>query len=416
MQKSVVVIGGGIVGLSCAYYLQKAGHQVTLIDKGQFNEGTSHINAGYLTPSHIIPLAAPGMVQKGLRWMTRPDSPFYIQPRFDLNLFRWGWKFMWACSHKHVDKSLEVIRDINLLSKDLYIEMKYSKDIDFQLESKGLLMAYQSSKIEKEEAKVAQKARALGLEVRQLDRTQLQQYQPEVQMHAAGAFYYTCDAHTTPGLFMQQLLAFVKQAGVDCRAQTTVTGFIYQNQTIKGVQTTQGAFTADEYVMAAGVWSEDVLRPLGIRIALQAGKGYAISTTQPTGISLPAILLEPKIAVTPMQGFTRFAGTMELSGINHQIHPHRVAAIARGVADFYPQLNLPQADIANAKCGLRPLSPDGLPYIGKHPNCDNLTLATGHAMMGWSLGPATGKLVAELISGQKTSMALDPFSPLRKTG
>jgi len=416
MQKKVVVIGGGIVGLSCAYYLQKAGHQVTVIDKGDFSTGTSHINAGYLTPSHIVPLAAPGMVKKGLKWMFRPDSPFYIQPRLDPNLLRWGWKFMRASNQNHVNKSLKVIRDINLFSKDLYFELYNSDAFDFQLESKGLLMAYQSSKAEKEEAWVVNQARNLGLEVTQLDQGQLNKLQPEVEMNVAGAFYYKCDAHATPSLFMKQLLEQCQKMGVECRSNTTLTGIAHDQQKISMLHTSKGSIEAEEYVMAAGTWSQDLLGPLGVRIALEAGKGYEIHTKEDTAIQLPAILLEPKIAVTPMQGFTRFAGTMELSGINHKIVPRRVAAIAKGVHAFYPNINLSQKHLNDARCGLRPLSPDGLPYIGKHPNCKNLTLATGHAMMGWSLGPATGKLVEEVLSNKKTSLPLAPFLPTRKTG
>jgi D-amino-acid dehydrogenase len=158
------------------------------------------------------------------------------------------------------------------------------------------------------------------------------------------------------------------------------------------------------------------LKGLGIQLSVQAGKGYRINTRQPTEITLPALLLEAKVAVTPMQGFTRFGGTMELSGINHKINTKRVAAIAQAATDYYPQINVAQKELKDVKCGLRPLSPDGLPFIGRHSSCKNLVLATGHSMMGWSLGPATGKLVSELISNQQTSMAIDPFSPERKYG
>ena len=152
MEKKIVIVGGGFVGLSCAYYLEKEGHNVTLIEKGNFSEGASYINAGYLTPSHILPMAAPGMVEKGFRWMFRSKSPFFIQPRLDYDLFRWGMYFIRSCSNKHVQRSIKVIKDINLLSKELYMDMYQAPEFDFQMETKGLLMAYQTAETEKKES------------------------------------------------------------------------------------------------------------------------------------------------------------------------------------------------------------------------------------------------------------------------
>jgi D-amino-acid dehydrogenase len=416
MGKEVIVIGGGIVGLSCAYYLAKEGHSVQVFDAGDFRSGASHMNAGYLTPSHIVPLAAPGMVQKGLRYMFHKDSPFYIQPQLRFDLLRWGIKFARSCTKSHVEQSLQFIRDINLFSKDLYLEIKNQKYFDFQLETKGLLMAYSTTKAEKEEAQTVAHARALGLEVQQLDAKQLNALQPEAGLQAAGAFYYLCDAHSTPGQLMQQLYGYLKTEGVRFHPHTPVTSLIFDSGKIKTIATDKGVFKADEFVLCNGVWSAQLAKKIGIPISLEAGKGYAIATEAQTGISIPTLLMEPKVAITPMHGFTRFAGTMELSGINKKIISSRVAAIANGVKGFYPQINFTSKELEAAQCGLRPLSPDGLPYIGKHPKCSNLNFATGHAMMGWSLGPATGKLVAEIISDKTPSLDLSAVSLTRKTG
>jgi len=204
-QKRVVVIGGGIVGLSTAYYLLEEGHEVVVIDKGNLQGGASNVNAGYLTPSHIVPMAAPGMISKGVRWMFNASSPFYIKPRFDRDLIDWGLKFMKSCTPNHVQRSLKTILDINLLSKQLYLEMQKSADFDFHLETKGLLMAYQSSHAEKEEAEVVSRARALGLEIKQLDSKEVLKLQPGASMDIAGAFWYESDAHSTPEIFIQNL-------------------------------------------------------------------------------------------------------------------------------------------------------------------------------------------------------------------
>lgn len=416
MEKKIVIVGGGIVGLSCAYYLEKEGHNVTLIDKGNFSEGASYVNAGYLTPSHILPLAAPGMVEKGFRWMFRSNSPFYIQPRLDYDLFRWGMYFIRSCSNKHVERSIKVIKNINLLSKELYLDMHQASEFDFQMESKGLLMAYQTAETEKEESIVMKRAQAEGLEVKQLSANEVAHLQPEAPMNIAGAFWYRCDAHVNPEYFMQQLKNYLERKGVQILAKTPVLGFNIKANKVKSVVLVDKQIEADSVVVATGAWSENLLKPLGIKLPVQAGKGYRINVKKTPKITYPALLLEPKVAVTPMQDYTRFGGTMELSGINHKLNKKRIIAIANGAKNFYSDLEIPEEAIQTARCGLRPLSPDGLPFIGIHKKCKNLILATGHAMMGWSLGPATGKLVAESLSEKKLSLALEPFHPERKFG
>jgi len=416
MKKSVIVIGGGIVGLSTAFYLRAEGHEVTLLDKGTITEGASFVNAGYLTPSHIVPLAAPGMISKGLKWMLNSSSPFYIKPRLDADLISWGWKFMRSCSKKHVQRSLAAIKEINELSKGLYHEMHASVDFDFHLEDRGVLMAFKTSKAEKSEYSVMQAAQDLGLDVSLLGVEEVNRLQPGIQMNIAGAYHYRCDAHSTPEVFMNQLKKNTLKSGVEIHTETTVKNFQVRGDRISTVVTDRGNFEADEVVFAAGAWTEELLKPLKIILSVQAGKGYRINVEARTGISLPCILIESKVGVTPMQGFTRFAGTMEIAGINHNIRENRVNAIAHAATQYYSGLEIDLNDRKQAKCGLRPLSPDGLPFIGRHSSCSNLVLATGHSMMGWSLGPATGKLVTEIISNKKLSMPINKFSPERKYG
>jgi len=416
MKKKVVVIGAGIVGLSSAFYLRAEGHDVVVLDKGTLSEGASFVNAGYLTPSHIIPLAAPGMIYKGLKWMFNSSSPFYIKPRMDADLISWGWKFMKSCSKAHVQRSLSVIKDINTISKGLYHEMHESMNFDFHIEDRGVLMAFQTLKAEKEEFIVMKAAQDLGLDVSLLGANEVNELQPGVKMNIEGAYHYRCDAHTTPGVFMNQLRKNLLVNGVEIHSNTEVNGFDLLGKKIKNVITNQGVFEAEEVVFAAGAWTEKLLKSLKISLSVQAGKGYRINVKTSTGITLPAILMESKVAVTPMQGFTRFSGTMEIAGINNSIRMNRVEAIAGSASNYYEGVQLPQDDKKRAKCGLRPLSPDGLPFIGRHSSCENLIMATGHGMMGWSLGPATGMLVSELISDKKTSMSISAFSPERKYG
>ena len=409
MNKNVVIIGGGIIGLCTAFYLQKEGHKVTIIDKSDFSSGASYVNAGYITPSHIVPLAAPGMISKGIKWMFNASSPFYVKPRFNKDFFKWSLAFKNAANSKNVAKTIPIIKDINLLSRELYQEMKDSKEFDFHYKHKGLLMFYKTNKAGAEEWETAQKATALGLQVENLTKEEVKKIEPNVDLNIKGAIYYHSDAHMTPNNFMYQLKAYLDTKGVTILSNQEVTNIEVKNNKVISVATKNETYKADEFVLATGAWSQDFAKKLNINIPIQAGKGYRIDVTRNTNISTPAILMEAKVAVTPMDGFTRFAGTMEIGGINHNINPKRVAAIAKAGENYYQNLKIDQQEKDAAKCGLRPCSPDGLPFIGKSKNCKNLTIATGHAMMGWSLGPATGKLITELISDKKTSLELNPF-------
>ncbi len=372
--------------------------------------GASYINAGYLTPSHFTPLAEPGVITQGLKWMFNSASPFYIKPRLDVEFLRWAWDFKKSATATKVRKAIPVLTEINLRSKDLYDEMLASEDFEFHYEKKGLLMVYKTSKNEDHELKLAEKAKDLGLEAIPLSRKRLKEIQPVFNDQVRGAVHWTCDAHTTPHRFMENLIDWLKNNGVSFRTNEKIKGFEKTGTKITSVKTESDTLKADEFVLAAGSWTSVLSKSLGLRIPIQGGKGYSMNVHQATGITLPAVLTEARMAVTPMKSFTRFAGTMEFSGNNTIVRKNRVEAIARGAESFYEGLTITQADKDAAVSGLRPVSPDGLPFIGRASKYDNLCVAAGHAMMGWSLGPITGKLISEVISGKRTSVNLDPFS------
>ena len=388
MGKNIIIIGGGIIGLCAAYYLQKEGHEVTVIDKSDLSNGASFVNAGYITPSHFIPLAAPGMIFKGIKWMFNSSSPFYIKPRFDIDFFKWSWYFHRASTQGKVAKAIPVIKDINLLSRDLFESIKASGDLgDFHLERKGLLMLYKTDVAAEKEMKVAEKAKQLGLEVEFLNKQQLNAIEPNVDIAAKGAIHYKCDGHMTPTEFMPKIIDYLQHNGVVIKTNEEVLDISVSNDKIQKLVTSKATYVADEVILAAGSWSGQLSKKLKIKLPLQAGKGYRINVERPTGITMPAVLLEAKVAVTPMKGFTRFAGTMEFSGINETIRKERVQAIANAANISYPEIEITATEIDKAKSGMRPVSPDGLPYIGRCPEIQNLIFATGHAMMGWSFGP-----------------------------
>ena len=414
MGKNIIVVGGGILGLSSAYYLQKSGHHITVIDQSNMDGGASYVNAGYLTPSHIIPLSAPGVMRKGIKWMLNKSSPLYIKPRLETDFIKWALAFNKSCNPSHVKKAVPAIRDINLLSRDLYSEIKQSENFSFQLEKKGLFMLCQTEKMLEDENRVGELAIQQGLPAKTLTAAEVQKKMPEAKLDVAGAIYYECDHHTTPHEFMIEMKTLLTKKGVVFLKNEKVIDFNLKEDKIKSVITDKQELNADEIVLAAGSWSAKLSKKLKIPLLLQAGKGYRINTEQKTGITFPSILVESKVAVTPMNGFTRFAGTMEIAGINTAINPVRVEAIANAAQNYFSDVSITQQEKEEAKCGLRPVSPDGLPYIGKSNKCSNLIFATGHAMMGWSLGPATGLLVSEIIDGKKSSLNLDLYNPDRR--
>ena len=418
MNKHVLIVGGGIIGLSVAYYCSRKGHRVTLIERGSPNrDGCSFVNAGMLVPSHIVPLASPGMVRLGLRWMWNPESPFYVKPRFSADLLGWGWKFHRAATQAHVDRAAPVLRDLHLASRDCYREWAALWNNDFNLTERGLLMLCNTEHGLEEETKAAAYARRLGIAAEVLTPAATAALEPKLRMTIAGSVYFPADCHLAPERLIRVLTHEVERAGVQVSNDTAVDGWRSTGDRIEAMHTNRadGAeLVADEYVICAGIWSRSIVNDLGIRIPMQAGKGYSLTSENPA--SLPricAILSEARVAVTPMGGALRFAGTMELTDIDEGISATRVRGIVNSVPKYFPDITPAHLRQATARSGLRPCSPDGLPYVGRVSRFANLSVATGHAMMGISLGPITGKLMAEILSDEPLSCSMEGLSPDR---
>lgn len=411
--KQVVIIGGGISGLCSAYYLFREGYEVTLLEKKDLSEGASIINAGFNTPRHIIPLAAPGMVNQGLKWMWKSTSPFYIKPRWDLDFFDWAWKFKRSATKAHVERSIPVLKDISLKSNILYEEILETVDFKAHYRKDGLLTVFHTEKAKKAEIEKGKRIQSENLDVEVLSKNEALQVQPALDEKVLGAVYYKCDAHSTPGDFINRFGDWLARNGVNLKFNEEVTELVKKGNELIGVKTNSRYYQADLFVLAAGSWSSQLARTLGLKIPIQGGKGYSMDVYRETGITLPAILAESKVAVTPMDGFTRFAGTMEFSGNNDIIRKERVGAIARAAASYYKNIEITREEKNNARSGLRPVSPDGLPFIGKTSRYDNLIIAAGHAMIGWSLGAVTGKLVSQIAIDREPMVNLVPFNPDR---
>lgn len=411
---NIGIIGGGIIGLSSAYYLTKAGHKVTIFEQGDMKDGCSYGNAGMIVPSHLVPLAAPGMISKGIRWMFNSSSPFYVKPRLSGDLIKWGYHFYKSATKEHVAKSAPALKDISLLSKAMFKELSGELPFDFGYHERGLMMLYQTKETEHEEKETAALANAHGIEAHILSPEQVQRLEPDVKVSVRGGVYFPGDAHVTPQLFVTQLKKYLKDKGVVIKDQTSVTDFIVENGKVEVVKTAIGEYTFDEVVLATGSWSTPVAAKLNLYLPMQAGKGYSFTLQNvEKNVRIPSIFLEARVAITPMGNTLRFGGTMEITGVDHSVSMNRVKGIVDSIPKYYPgmQVNMPKKE--DVWHGLRPCSPDGMPYIGKMVNLKNVTIATGHSMMGLSLGPGTGKLVAEIISGEKLSIGIKAFDPER---
>lgn len=412
--KKIGILGGGIIGLSSAYYLNKAGHDVTIIDQTNLLDGCSHGNAGMIVPSHFIPLAAPGMISKGIRWMFHSTSPFYIQPRFSKSLIKWGYHFYRSATSAHVQRSAPALKEISLLSKSLYQEWKQELPFDFGYQEKGLLMLFKTKEAEHEEANTVEMASRYGIEAYLLNASEVQNLETQIKVDVKGGVYFPGDAHLNPNVLVTNLIKYLRQKSVSFRDKTILKDFQIDNGKVLAVKTNNGDFRFDEVVMALGSWSGEIGGKLQLSLPMQAGKGYSFTLNDvANNVQIPSIFLEARVAVTPMGNSLRFGGTMEITGVDHRINMNRVKGIVNAIPRYYPEMLVPMPNQENVWHGLRPCSPDGLPYIGRSKKIENLIIATGHSMMGLSLAPATGLLVSEFLDNKKSSMNIELFEPER---
>ena len=404
----ILIIGGGVIGVCSAYYLSERGAQVTLLEQGEIAAGSSYGNAGWFVPSHSVPLAAPGALADGLKWMLDPQSPFYVRPRFDLDLFEWILRFGLASRDGPMCRAIPVLRDLSLASGVLYGQLSALDGLAFDYEHKGMLTVFKTAHGLEHGETEARLLNEFGLRANVMDAEQVHQLEPALRPDVVGGVHFPDDAHFNPAKFVLGLAKLLEARGVHIERNTEVTGFETANKKVAAVKTRRGDFRAGQVILAAGAWSPAVARDLRLKIPVQAAKGYSLTVPRPaTGPAMPLMLGEARVAVTPMGGLLRFAGTLELAGLDLSINQRRVDAIARA-AEAYLQIER-VAPSEEPWRGLRPCAPDGLPMLGRTRAYENLIVATGHAMLGMSLGPITGKLVAQVAFGEKPEMDLHPL-------
>lgn len=411
--ESVLVVGGGVIGLASAYYLAKAGRKVTVIERdSSLLSGCSAGNAGMVVPSHFIPLAAPGVIGQGLRWMLSPKSPFYLRPRMDIELARWVWLFFRHANAGHVAGSQTLLRDLSLESRRLHQEL--SKSEGFELTERGLLMLCQGEKGLAEESEVVEAAHRLGLEAEVFGKERLSGFEPDAEINAIGGVWWKQDCHLSPIDFTNALrLGIVRYGGSFHEGEGT--DFIREGREVIGVKVSSGeALTGDRIVLAGGIATIKLAGKLGIRMPMQGGKGYSFMLPKPRkSLLLCSLLKEGRVAVTPMGDKLLVAGTMEICGSDTSVSPHRLEGIIESFCRFYPDFTKADFEGVEPWVGLRPCSPDGLPYLGYIPGQPRVLAATGHSMMGLSLAPATGWLVEKLVSGEESPISLGQLAPAR---
>lgn len=412
--RDVLILGGGAIGLCTAYYLSQQGFRITIIEQNEIGSGCSHGNAGLIVPSHIIPLAAPGAIAQGLKWMFNPASPFYLKPRLDFEFISWLWQFSRSCSTANMQRAVPLLHALCQSSAKLFVEFKQSQAFAFELEKRGLLMLYQTEKALAAEQHAVELAHEMGMAAENLSPAQIRELDATLVTKACGGIYYPNDCHLDPAQFVHALAEHLRGRGVQLLTNTTALQFHATQGKVSKLQTSRGDFSAAAYVLAGGAWSPTLLKNLRLRLPMQAGKGYSITFAKPrTAPRVPLLLGEARVAITPMGERLRFAGTMELAGNDLALNQRRVRAILNAVPKYLPNIGAVDLSRAEVWAGLRPCTPDGLPYIGAFREYNNLIAATGHAMLGITLAPITGKLVSDLLCNQPTALNTDALHPER---
>jgi D-amino-acid dehydrogenase len=410
----VVVIGGGVVGLSTAYFALKRGWTVTVLERdAPAVEGCSHGNAGLVVPSHFVPLAAPGLILTGLKLMLNPKGAFGFRNLWDLQTLGWALRFIRSANPKQVHRAAPFLRNLNLLSKSLYAELDQALG-GFQYTPGGLIMACKTKEKLKAEAELVAEAGRLGLSARLLDREGLKEANPDLEWDCEGGVFFDDDGHLSPNALLARLRQEIVHLGGRISWQTEAVGWETSHGAISAVSTTQGPFPGDRFVLAAGAWTPSLTRDLGLRLPMAAGTGCSFSIPA-TGriLKVPVVLVEARVAVTPMNEGIRFAGTMEVGRPADSMSPARVEGMKEAIVEALPDFTPQDFEGAPAWFGNRPCPPDGLPYLGCVPQHPHVIVASGHAMMGLSLGPASGLAAVELAAGEKTSVDLTLARPER---
>lgn len=409
----VVVVGGGVIGAACAYYLRQTGRPVTLIEQGQFGRGCSHGNCGFICPSHVLPLAGPGAIPSTLKTLFARNSPLKIRWRFDPALWSWFWQFARRCNQRDVLAAGHALQALLVSSRSLYEELLRTTLRDVEWETHGLLFVFRTQAAMDHYTETDRLLRVeFNLAATRYDGPALSELEPALKPGCAGAWHYASDAQLRPDKLMLAWRRALEAAGVEIREQCELRDLTLDRRRVRHVVTSHGDLAADQVVVATGAWTPRLRRILRCRIPIQPGKGYSLTMPRPAVCPrLPMIFEEQRVAITPFQSDYRIGSTMEFAGYDTSLNARRLRLL-RDAAALYLREPHPEP-LLEAWYGWRPMTPDSLPHIGRAPGIENLFLAAGHGMLGVSMSPATGRLVAELASGQTPHLDPQPYAVAR---
>ena len=412
-----LVIGGGIIGASCAYFLARDGRDVTLIEREDAVcpvGASSYANAGLVMPSDPSPLPSPGVLGQGMKWLLDSASPLYIKPRPSPALVRWLLGFAAASREGPMRRGMPVLRALGVEGLKAFDEITASGALDAGYHHTGILSLYLSrDALDGAAAGTGLLKDSYGVESEVWDSTAVHERVPAALPGVMGGVFTAEDGHVEPRKLTRGLARLAEEQGATVLTATEAIAFSRDRRRITGVMTTRGMMKAETVVLAAGVWSRRLAHGLRLSLPLEPAKGYSVMIRRPEGVpdDFALYLPEGHACVTPFGDGLRFAGTLELSGMNDRVLINRVAAIRRGVGRYFAGAeSAPPIELWR---GLRPMSPDGLPMVGRPAAYDNLVVATGHCMNGINYGPVTGKLVAEVVGGRAPSVDLELLRPDR---
>ncbi|MFE9204325.1 NAD(P)/FAD-dependent oxidoreductase [Micromonospora sp. NPDC007230] len=406
----VLVIGAGVVGLFCAWFLRAAGHTVTVVDRGEVGDpaACSAGNTGFVGTQGSAPLAEPGVPAKGLRWLLDPESPFHVRPRPDVGLLAWLWHFRRYCTERHARAGFEVLLALKQRGLAILHEV-CAGDLADTLTARGMVLACQTEQGYAQARRGIPAAVERGVPLRELDRAELARLEPGVDFAIAGALLNEEGAALRIPAFLVGFARALRERGVEIITGAEVRGFEVTGRRVRAVRTSQGDLRPAEVVIAAGVWSLACARTLGVGLMLQPAKGYTVTVAAGPGTpTRPLLLSEGKVAVMPLGDRVRVGGTLELSGLDTSVSPRRVDGILRTVRAYLPGLDTDRR--LHVWSGLRPCTPDSLPLIGRAGAYGNVSVATGHGHIGMGLAPAGGQLLAQLIGGVPPDLPLETFA------
>ncbi|MGA0038645.1 MAG: NAD(P)/FAD-dependent oxidoreductase [Pirellulales bacterium] len=407
---SVIVAGGGIVGLACAHYLRQSGFEVTLLDQGEVGGECSRGNCGYICPSHVAPLTEPGAIKVALRSLFNPRSPFRVKPRLSPALAQWMLQFAVRCTHAQVlsaGKHLQAILNASIAE---YRALMASEQLACEWQETGLLYVFENQRpLEAFAAEDRLLTEHFGLSATRIPAADLPDFDPGLKPGLAGGFHYPGDASVRPDRLNASWSERLRSRGVRILERCVLNRVLREGNRILGLDTSQGRLSADRYVFALGARSTLWSKQLGISIPIEPGKGYSLTIPRPEHCPMHPILFpEQRVGVSPFEHGMRLGSMMEFAGYDTTIPAYRLEQL-RAAARRYLVAAV-DAPAEETWFGWRPMTWDSLPIIGPVAGLADCFLATGHNMIGVTLAPATGRLIAELVSGQTPFIDASPYS------